>query len=464
MIIAIVYLIFTKKDIYDRISWFLVILFLPIFGVFLFYIIGITQTNPRTYRKKLKEDVKVYTQLKNTMMVNMKYDLNSEISQLKQFIPQGVLTQGNQIIPLTGMAIYDAIYEDLLKAEEYIHIEIYISRMDDVTNRIFSLLKEKARAGVKVRFLADVVGHFLLKDKIIASLIASGIDFHFFNERAKRYLDHFHVNHRKIIIIDGKVAYTGGVNFGREYVYGYPNKNLLWYDLMMRIEGDVINNLQFTFLSDWQFSTNEKILTQSIEKRQYFKEIENQFFDKKAPFTYAFADGPDFQQNAFEHIILFEIQRAKKRIFLTTPYFIPSDAIINELVFAAKRGVDVKLIIPGVPDKSYVYACTQSYLARILYAGVKVYTMRETFVHSKLILIDSHISMFGTINLDMRSIYLNLEYWMVQYNDFELSNKFMEHFQYMLTKSVKINPEDWKKRSIWQRMKEFFWRIFAPLL
>ncbi|MGL5042642.1 MAG: cardiolipin synthase [Culicoidibacterales bacterium] len=459
--ISLFYLAFTKKTIMDKFGWFILILALPFFGAFLFYLIGITQLKPKAFSEKVISDLNYRQQLAPYISKQVKQE------QLKMMPPSqySSYTTENEIIPLTGETVFRQLLEDLKKAREFIYIEIYISRFDDVTLPLFEVLKQKASEGVDVKFLGDVVGHILLRDKVIQSLISAGVDFTFFGQTKGKYFDHFHVNHRKLILIDGEIGYTGGFNIGREYVHGYPYKNLKWFDIMFRIKGASLKSQELNFLLDWSFSSDKEPKGIAFfEKKIDCSLVECSEIEVNKPFTQVLVDGPDCLLTELKETLRHQIVLAKSHIYITTPYLIPSDDILQDLKLAVHSGVEVKIIIPGTPDKKLVYKCSESYIEALLLAGVKVYKMDGHFIHSKLYIFDQETTIFGTMNLDMRSLYLNFEQAVVQHNDQKFNQELTKIFDRVLVKSTKIELEIWKQRSLIKKTQEILVRILAPLL
>ncbi|GBU10921.1 cardiolipin synthase 1 [Erysipelotrichaceae bacterium] len=456
VVLALLYLAFTRRTILDKFSWFIMILILPFFGAFIFALIGTTQLKSRVFSRKMMADKRYRLQYKDQITNEMiGHNLLGHFST-----GAALFSEGNQIKCMVGMDVYNALLEDIKRAKSSIHIEMYITRLDEVTLPLFDILKKKARSGVDVRFLGDIVGHLFLRDSEIEALIDSGVEFTFFNQRKGRYLDHFHVNHRKAIIIDGSIGYCGGYNLGREYIYGYEKKKLQWFDAMFRIEGSGVSGLQMTFLLDWCFSTSYILLDSKKMALAFFPKVP---IKVENGITQMLVEGPDCEKTALKELLRKLIVRAKKRIYITTPYLIPTEDIMADLKLAAHLGIDVRIIIPGVPDKKMVYRCSESYIESFLEAGVKIYKMDGYFVHSKLYLFDDDISVFGTMNLDMRSLFLNFEQAIVQYQDKQLNIEISALFESLFDRSTQLVYNNWKNRPWHQKFQEILLRIFAPL-
>jgi len=455
---ALLYLTFTKREILDRQAWFMLILVLPFFGAFLFWFIGISQTRPKIYlQKSIKDD-------KFLKKVNKKYEilLPENLKVMQQLAPYSQFTVKNKQEFLTGEAVYSMMLEDMLRAKHHIHLEMYILRYDQTTRPLLDALMQKARDGVEVRLLLDVFGTVMLEDKMIDRFIDAGVEVLFFNQQTRQYLDHSHVNHRKSLIIDGHIAYTGGFNFGDEYVSGYPHKKLKWCDLMVRIQGDLVGSMQLMFLLDWSFSLDIDV-NRFVKKDNYFP-LTKKRSTNYVGLTQFITDGPDREGSAIKDTFRALIHHAKDRIYFTTPYLIPPDDVLNDLKLAALSGIDVRIIIPGVPDKKIVYYSTESYIEELLKVGVKIYKMTDYFVHSKLYIFDDMTTMYGTANVDMRSFFLNLEENVLQYEDKAFNEQAMVLFEHMLMCSKELRYASWRKRPLRQKIFEKIFNILAPLL
>jgi len=455
---ALFFLMFTKRDIIDKQAWFMLILVLPLFGAFLFWFIGISQTRPKIYLQKSEKDNKMLKKLNKRYQI----DLPEDIQVMQKIAPNSQFTLRNKQTFLTGAEVYDAMLTDILRARHHIHLEMYILRHDETTMPLLEALMAQAQAGIEVRLLLDVFGTVMLRDTIIDTLIEAGIELVFFNQQTREFLDHSHVNHRKNLVIDGKIGYTGGFNFGAEYIEGYPKKKLKWCDVMTRIEGNLVESIQFMFLLDWAFSLDVDANT-FIKDEQYFPQ-ETVLRTKSGGLTQFITDGPDREGLPLKDTFRSLIHQAKDRIYFTTPYLIPPDDVLNDLKLAALSGVDVRIIIPGVPDKRIVYYSTESYIEDLLKVGVRVYKMPGYFVHSKLYVFDDLTTMYGTTNVDMRSFFLNLEESVVQYHDARLNDEAMTLFKTMFARSKELRYAHWRKRSWTQKGLEKILNILAPLL
>ncbi|NLK12353.1 MAG: cardiolipin synthase, partial [Candidatus Phytoplasma sp.] len=261
-------------------------------------------------------------------------------------------------------------------------------------------------------------------------------------------------DHRKIVVIDGKIGYTGGINIGDEYInekkrFGH------WNDAAIRLEGDAVWSLTVLFLENWRFETHEK-----TDYQKYYVNYQS----KKPEGLYIpFGDLPLDSNLVSKNIYLSLIGAAKKRLYIATPYLILDNELVTALTLAASSGVDVNIVIPGIPDKKMVYMVTESYVPDLLSAGVKVYKYNPGFIHSKIIVCDDEAAMIGTSNLDYRSLYLHFENNVFLYNT-QTIDDMVTYFKETIKDSSLVSAKEIKKRNIFYRALQTILRAFSPLL
>lgn len=295
----------------------------------------------------------------------------------------------------SGYQLYNSIIEELNKAKEFIFIEYYIISNGVLFNRIFDILKRKASEGVDIRIIYDDMGsHSTLKRKTKKDIVKAGIKLHPFNRLAPVFNIALNLrDHRKIVVIDGKVAYTSGANLADEYInekrlHGY------WKDSGIKIEGKAVDNLTIAFLTQWQFINNS-----TIDYDKYLNKA-NDF--KSDGVAVPFVSGPNYNFSIAQNIYANQIAQAKEKLYIMTPYFIPDETITNLIINKARSGVDVRIILPEVADKKFVYIVSRNNVEKLISCGVKVYVMTSSFVHSKVMLTENS-AIIGSINMDLRS-------------------------------------------------------------
>jgi len=262
-------------------------------------------------------------------------------------------------------------------------------------------------------------------------------------------------NHRKIIIVDGETAFTGGINVSDRYINNNP-RQIFWRDTHIRIDGPGVFYLQYLFFTDWNFCTGK--IPKPHKKHFSGKKIS----DGNA-IAQVVASGPDASQPTILFSILQAISLAKKEILITTPYFIPGDAIIDALKIAALSGIPVKLLVPGKSDSRLVNAACKSYYAELMTAGVEVYLYTKGFVHSKTLVADNNLSIIGTANMDVRSFELNFEVNVILYDE-NVSRQLRSIFFKDLEDAEKLDPMKWEKRSAYKQLPEKLARLFSPVM
>ena len=354
-----------------------------------------------------------------------------------------------------GEKFYPELIKELKKAKKFIFMEYFIINEGVMWNGILDILKEKAAAGVDVRILYDDMGSIaMLSTDYAKQLEKFGIKCIPFNKLSPfRGIFMNNRDHRKMTIIDGKVAFSGGVNLSDEYI-NINSRLGIWKDNGIKIVGDAIWNLTVMFLTLWNANINED---NDITKYKY--DFKNSNENKGYVIPYGVA--PLHKDLIGEDVYINIINSAKNYLYIMTPYLIIDTDIVNSLCRAAKRGVDVRIVVPGIPDKKIVYTQTTSFFIILNNNGVKIYKYTNGFVHSKVFLSDDIRAVVGTINMDYRSLYLHFENGIYMENVDEI-NKIYEDFDSTFKDCKKLNDKDVKAgliKSLWQAIL----RLFAPL-
>ncbi|REK74656.1 cardiolipin synthase [Paenibacillus paeoniae] len=367
------------------------------------------------------------------------------------------ITGHNRTKVLTnGEAAFEAILEAMASARDHIHLDYYTIRNDGVGRRFLAMLTEKARMGIAVRVVYDGIGSLKLDDRYLQSLDEAGVEHACFAPPKWALLDRKlnYRDHRKIVVVDGRIGFMGGINIGDEYI-GLDPKLGFWRDTHLQIEGEAVQYLQETFLRDWQLARGEWLerLERYMPKTSIIDEEQ----------VLIVPGEPGSNEQEIEGALFTALASAKKRIYAATPYFIPDAAIAISLRTAARRGLDVKLIIPGIADSKLVLLATLSYVQEMLEAGVRVYRYQKGFIHSKVLLVDDELASIGTANLDLRSLYSNYELLALLFDEKPI-RKLEEDFLDDLAHSEEINPDAFVRRSKGQKAAEAIMHILSPLL
>lgn len=300
----------------------------------------------------------------------------------------------------SGAQLFDEVVESLRGAHSFIFIEYYAVSDGVLLDRIWNVLESKLKEGVEVRIIYDDVGSRTFSRKMRRKMTDAGASVRVFNRLISRFT--FAMNyrdHRKIIVIDGKVAFTGGSNIADEYInekhmHGY------WKDTGLKMEGAAVDSMTLFFLRQWEFISREK-----TEYARYFGHADK----KDSPYAVLpYVGGPEYELTICKSVFENVITSAREKLYIMTPYFIPDESIAQLLVNKALSGVDVRIILPSVPDKYYVYLITRDNAEKLIKYGVKIYYYKDSFVHSKLVITES-CAVIGTVNFDMRSFYQQFE-------------------------------------------------------
>lgn len=357
-----------------------------------------------------------------------------------------------------GNEKFRALREDLQKAERFIHIQYYIIKNDVLFNQIKDILIEKAASGVEVRLLFDAMGCRYVNHRVWKELNEKGVKTaEFFPAILGRLqLRINYRNHRKIVVIDNRVAYVGGFNVAKEYI-DLDKKFGHWRDTHLRIKGSAVLGLQMRFVLDWNYAAKENLLQNS----QMFAGVEpgkRDFCEMQI-----ISSGPDNTVQQIRDNYLRLITKAEKSIYIQTPYFIPDESIFNALLIAVRSGIDVNIMIPCMPDHPFVYWATYSYIGDLVMAGAACYTYNNGFLHSKGIVVDGKVLCYGTANMDIRSFALNFEVNAIIY-DKKKAQEMEKLFQEDLQVCRQITRDYYAGRGLMIRLKEQICRLLSPLL
>lgn len=458
LISTISVLLLENRNPVKSLSWVLVLLFLPGLGLFLYLIFG------QNFRKQKTISKKSLRLAVNRPHVSFDIDrLNSNLMDNNQVNLIRLLYKNsdakaypnNKIDILSdGKTTFDAMFHAIENAKSHIHIEFFIFGNDKISNQLRELLIEKARAGVRVRMIYDYWGSFFLSRLYLQTLREAGVYLRPFLPLRLRFgrSKINYRNHRKLLIVDGEVGFTGGLNVADRYVFG--NALGMWRDTFVRFEGSVVHGLQHLFLMDWYF-----VERKLIADPKYYPLPKK--FDTNL--TQIVISGPDTQWESIMQGITSAVMSATRYVYIHTPYFIPNEVVENCIQMSAMSGVDVRIMIPTRSDSRLSDACTFSFLGRLLEAGVKVYIYKKGFLHSKAIVIDDFISIVGSANLDERSFNQNFEANAFIYEE-KTAAKLKHLFERDILNCEEISLEEWTNRKRFQKLKESFARLFSPLM
>ncbi len=434
-------------------AWLLAIFTIPVGGILLYLMVG------RNRRKKRWEQLSKQTKLTdigvhipNTPQITEKHKrLIRLIQQNSAFNP----SDDNEVVYLKdGRTTFETIFKALETATVFVHLQYYIFEEGELADKLLQLFRTKVQEGVKIRLIYDGVGSFSLSKPYLKKLKLIGVEvFPFLPFRFGRFLVSLNYrNHRKIIVIDGITAFTGGINISDKYLKGDTILGK-WHDMHLKIEGSAVVDLNKIFLLDWQLVSGQEI-------RQAQK---TPFFVKGSSTVQIVSSGPDEDFPAIEQAYFSIINSAERYLYITNPYIIPGQSILTALETAALSGVDVRLLISEKNDSRLVNWSVRSYFEPLLRAGVKIYLFPDGFLHSKIMLGDDAVASVGTANIDVRSFEQNYEVNALIYDPkFVMALK--EDFLRDSRDSHELTYQEHQKRQWPDRLKEGFAKIFSPVL
>ncbi|AIQ65941.1 putative cardiolipin synthase YwiE [compost metagenome] len=443
-------------------AWILLLALIPVVGLVFYFLFGQNVFKRRKYDKKAQRDLMAYERIENDAL-RMHQDWSSfnssqrKLLGMSQRLARTPISFTSETRVLTnGEETFGTLLLELRQAQHHIHMEYYIFRDDEIGTRIQQILIEKARSGVKVRFMYDAVGSLQLSKRFLNELSNAGVKVAaygtsrtFFSSRVN------YRNHRKIVVIDGDVGFMGGLNVGDEYLsrsktYGF------WRDTHMLVRGEAVRTMQIIFLQDWMHTTGERILEQDYLSPQLR-------YTSGEGAVQIIASGPDNERRSLKNIFFAMITAAEKSVWIATPYFIPDEDIYTALRVAALSGLDVRLLFPGKPDKWIPFLASHSYFPMLLEAGVQIYEYEKGFIHSKLLIIDGEIATIGTANMDMRSFHLNFEVNALLLKT-ESVQRIVSDFERDLQSTSLIIHEKFMNKKFLVRLLESGARLMSPLL
>lgn len=465
--LAIALIFLERRDPTATWAWLLVLFFIPFFGFFIYLLLGRQLRERHLFRWEDRDKIGI-DQLINYQIEAIEEDTFDfrldDTAHYKDMIylhlrnNHAVLTQDNDVqIFNDGAVKFESLIKDLEAAKDHIHFQYYILRLDTLGKRIMDILIRKAKQGVKVRVLFDDIGSRGLHVRHLKSLVEAGGEVAAFFPAVLPLINPRlnYRNHRKIVVIDGRIGYVGGFNVGDEYL-GLNKRFGYWRDTHLRIEGSAVHPLQTRFILDWNQASEKHNI---IYDERLFPAIPR----KGSVGLQIVSSGPDAEWEQIKDGYLKMIFLAKEYIYIQTPYFIPDVSFLDALRIACLSGVDVRIMIPNKPDHMFVYWATISNVGKLLKAGAKVYIYENGFIHSKQIVVDDELSTVGTANIDVRSFKLNFEINAFIY-DREKSHELAELFEQDMQLSTELTYDMYLKRSRGIKIKESVSRLLSPIL
>ena len=465
IIATVVIVILENRSPLKTISWILVLIFLPFFGFVVYLVFGQSFRKRKMFSMKGLGDMKwlqVMSQDQKLHLEKSRFLKDERIHEKKNVMTlllnnsKALLTAYNRVKILNdGQETFSTIFKALRRAKDHIHLEYYIIEDGQLASQLLDILIQKAREGVEVRVIYDDVGSWKLSKEYVEVLKEAGVKiqaclpvrFPILTSRVN------YRNHRKIIVIDGKTAFVGGLNFADRYLNGIPEIGP-WRDTHLKVTGEAASSLQIVFLIDWYFVRQEVLLD---EKYLPYKKA------KEKCLLQITASGADSDWASIMQAYFSAITSAKRNVYISSPYFMPNSSILMALKTSAMSGVDVRVLLPKKSDSYMTYWGTLSYLEELLEAGVRIFFYKGGFNHSKIMMVDGIMGTVGTANMDVRSFEQNFEVNALIYDEkttLDLRARFLED----LEQSEEVNLNEWRTRSKSQKLKESLARLFTPLL
>lgn len=442
-------------------AWLIILIALPGIGFILYLLLGQNLSRQKIFReKKLADKIKRYKLKSNGDLPIHDSEINENYEDLilMNYNHSGAIyTTNNEVkIYTNGEDKFKDLFNDIREAKSFIHIEYYIFRYDELGKSLIKELREKVKDGVEVRFVIDGMGSKKITKKIIREIESYGIKISVFFPGV---LPHINMrinyrNHRKIVVIDGKIGYVGGFNVGDEYV-NKGKQFKFWRDTHIRIRGEAVSELNKRFIFDWDYASGEKMGNMSM----YFPNIDV-IGDVGIQIV---SSGPDHMEEYIKNSYMKIINNAKNYVYIQTPYLVPDSPMMEAIKISALSGVDVRIIVPGAPDHFFMEWMLSANIGLLIEYGVKIYRYDNGFIHAKTIVADGEVCSIGTANLDIRSFKLNFEVNAFIYNEKvakEQENIFLED----QLKSKLVIKEEYDKRSRNLKIKESLIRLLAPIL
>ncbi len=468
--LVIVRVLYDTRSSTKALAYILFIVFLPILGTLFYFAFGINYRKRKLYTKKIVIDEHQGRQIRKKLTAYSDAIINSgliadkhkTLASYVRYSSNSPLTANNEVkLLINGEQKFPELLQALEKAKSHIHLEYYIYENDFTGNQIADMLIKKAQEGVEVRFMYDDFGSHALGKTFIRKLQEGGVRTAPFY-RIKWYAFASRINyrnHRKIIIIDGLVSFVGGINMSDRYRNDLEVKNhLYWRDTHLMINGQASVYLQHLFMSDWNFCSSQKLAFSEV----YFPDI-TQIHSIENDIVQSVASGPDSKQPVIFYSLLAAISSAKKSIYITSPYFVPGESLMDVLIIAIQSGLDVKVLIPGISDSKMVNTAASAYYTELLGYGAQIYMYEKGFVHAKTMVIDGELAIIGSANIDYRSFDLNFEVNAMVYSQ-KIATQLTTVFEQDLESAVQIDKESWLNRPKYIHLWEKVVRLLSPFM
>lgn len=451
----IVIVVSENRNPVKTLAWVTVLLLLPVFGAILYLFFGRNIQNTFKLSRRNRRRLKKSEPDPHADYKSMDFSLESlQEIRLGNGLTGSHFYPGNEVeIYCDGEHKFRQLLADLKKAKRYINIQYYIFANDRIGREVADILIERALAGVKVRVIYDHVGSWSTPNKFFKRMKAAGIEVYPFFKVTFAWLGSRvnWRNHRKLCVIDGKTGYIGGMNIADRYIDG-GKEFKCWRDTHLRVRGPIVAALQYSFAFDWH-QMGQPLITDTIDTHAIRGNVGAQLI----------TSGPTSRWDSLAFMFHKAICSANKRVYIQTPYFLPTDALLKALMIAALGHIDVRIMIPRKCDSKLLNFASASYISQCLQAGIKFYFYEPGMLHAKMLIIDDDIASVGSTNFDFRSFEHNFEGNLFFYSP-DFVSKTIEIFREDLKDCTRVNAAQWKKRPLWRRGIESIVRLLGPIL
>jgi len=464
--IALTIIFLERKNPASTLAWIMILFLLPVIGILFYFFLSQNIARKKIFRLTRDEERLVTSSLKkqNYAIENGTYefttyeaDMWKDLIRLNQLYGRAYFTQDNKTDIFTdGKEMFASLLKDIENAKDTINIMYFIIKPDAVGRELIDLLTKKAAQGVRVRLLVDALGSKRINRIFLREFTDAGGEFALFFPPKLKFINIRlnYRNHRKLVAIDDSIGYIGGFNIAKEYL-GLKKKFGYWRDTHLRMMGGCVQDINARFLLDWRFAAKEQV------------EVSKVFFTPPMVAgnmgVQIVSGGPDTEHDEIKRALMKMITSAAKRIYIQTPYFVPDAPILESLKMASLSGVDVKVMIPCMPDHVFVYWATYSYVGELLKDGARVFIYDNGFLHAKTMTVDSEVATVGSTNFDSRSFQLNFEANAFMY-DADVTKRLENIFENDLMHCHELTLREYNQRSLLIKFKEAISRLLSAIL
>ncbi|CRK80408.1 cardiolipin synthase [Neobacillus massiliamazoniensis] len=465
ILLAVVIVFFERRDIGSTWAWLIVLLFIPVGGFLMYLFLG-RQLKQKNFFNLCSEERGYFNSDVNVQihqLMSCQFYHNDILKKYSELLLMNLrsnnafITTNNEItIFRNGQEKFDSLFHDIRMAKKEINIQYYIIQRDSLGKKLRDTLTQKTREGVKVRVLYDEIGSKWISPSFFHELISNGGEVAAFFPSFLKLIN-FRINnrnHRKLCIIDSKIAYIGGFNVGNEYL-GLNKKLGNWRDTHFKVRGEAVNHIEGRFILDWNHATKQK-----LKPKQFL--IHSELHEGRSPVQIV-ASGPNSETEHIKNMFIKLILSANKSVYIQTPYFVPDTSFMDACKMALLAGVDLRIMIPDKADAPFVYWASWAYVGELLKYGAKILLYKNGFMHAKTMVVDQEVATVGTANIDTRSFRLNFEVNAIVY-DQKVAKQLYDLFIQDGKVSLELTMERYCKRSIPIKCKEAVSRLLSPIL